>query len=153
MSMNNYYPNYYGGNYGYMNQYQQPYNTIQPNTQMNNTISNPIIPTGLQGKIVENEEVVKVTDVTMGGYGFFPKADMSEIYVKSWNSNGTTSITTFRPIEKENVPTQEDINKALLEKMSNLEQKIDAILVPKAAAATHEEPKSASQNANIRKEF
>ena len=57
MSMNNYYPNYYGGNYGYMNQYQQPYNTIQPNTQMNNTISNPIIPTGLQGKIVENEEV------------------------------------------------------------------------------------------------
>ena len=108
---------------------------------------------GLQGKIVENEEVVKITDVAMGSYGVFPKADLSEIYIKSWNNNGTTNIITFRPIERENVPTQEDINKTLLEKMNNLEQKLDAILVPGAAATAPVEIKETSQNTNVRKEF
>lgn len=34
---------------------------------------------GLNGKFVDNYDIVKVTEVPMGGYGIFPKADLSEI--------------------------------------------------------------------------
>lgn len=84
---------------------------------------------GLNGKIVDNEDVVKITEVPMGGYGIFPKADLSEIYIKSWNNNGTTSITTFRPSFVE--PTSQsntEANNVLLQKIEALENKIDMFL-------------------------
>ena len=76
----NYYLNYpYGNQYpstGGMPQYQQP----PPQTQ-------PIsLQTNLNGKIVDSEDVVRATEVPIGGYGIFPKADLSEIYIKSWNN-------------------------------------------------------------------
>ena len=46
----------------------------------------------LNGKIVENKDIVSVTEIPVGGYGFFPKADLSEIYLKMWNSSGTTDM-------------------------------------------------------------
>jgi hypothetical protein len=42
--------------------------------------------------------MVKVAEVPIGAYGVFPKADLSEIYIKTWNNNGTTSIVTFKPV-------------------------------------------------------
>ena len=33
--------------------------------------------------------MVKATDVPIGGYGVFPKGDFTEIYIKSWNQDGT----------------------------------------------------------------
>jgi hypothetical protein len=53
----------------------------------------------LNGKLVDGEEMVKATEVPIGSYGIFPKADFSEIYIKSWNNNGTTSIVKFAPAE------------------------------------------------------
>jgi hypothetical protein len=52
---------------------------------------------GINGKIVDSEDIVKATEVPIGGYGVFPKADLSEIYIKTWNNNGTTSILTYKP--------------------------------------------------------
>jgi len=112
----NYYPNY--GNYGYnnYNQYMPQQNQmVQPQQQM----------VGLNGKIVDSEEMVKATDVPMGGYGIFPKADLSEIYVKSWNANGTTNIAKFTQAEIKKEPSQ--IEK-VLERLEVLEAKIDAVI-------------------------
>lgn len=65
----------------------------------------------LNGRIVDSVEVAKTMEVPIGGYGIFPKADLSEVYIKSWNPNGTTSVTTFRPIvEEKKVPLEEQIN-------------------------------------------
>ena len=122
----NYYLNYpYGGQYpstGGMPQYQQP-----PQTQ-------PIsLQTNLNGKIVDSEDVVRATEVPIGGYGIFPKADLSEIYIKSWNNNGTTSIITFAPKPKAEPIVAEESNSNLtlnemLSHIHRLELKIDTIL-------------------------
>jgi hypothetical protein len=40
---------------------------------------------GLNGKLVDSEDMARVTEVPIGGYGIFPKADLSEVYIKSWN--------------------------------------------------------------------
>jgi hypothetical protein len=50
---------------------------------------------------VDSEEMVKATEVPIGSYGVFPKADLSEIYLKTWNNNGTTSIIKFTPVAAE----------------------------------------------------
>lgn len=125
--MNYYNPNYYmNPTYPYNNQYPLPqFQQQQTFSQNNNLNSN-----NLNGKIVDSEDVVKATEVPIGGYGIFPKADLSEIYIKSWNNNGTTSVITFKPITPIEVPHQneEDLSKMLLQKIELLENKIDMII-------------------------
>ena len=129
----NFYSNYPYGQQSYtMNPYSQP----QQQQQM-----------GLQGKMVDGEEMVKATDVPVGGYGIFPKADLSEIYIKTWNNNGTTNIITFQPIANKQKEEQE--KNLILEKLQLLENKIDNLVVP---AATQVEKTTASI-ATKRKEF
>lgn len=117
--MNYYNPNYYQsypyGNSQYIPQYSQ--------------VPQQSISQGLNGKVVDSEDVVRATEVPIGGYGIFPKADLSEIYVKSWNNNGTTSVFTFKPSMPPE-PVKETSNKdmqSLIEKISNLETKIDSL--------------------------
>ena len=55
----------------------------------------------LNGKIVENKDIVSVTEIPVGGYGFFPKADLSEIYLKMWNSSGTTDTIYYCSVVEE----------------------------------------------------
>jgi len=78
--------------------------------------------------------------VPIGGYGVFPKADLSEIYIKSWNNNGTTSIVTFKPT----VPVQASVKEAvpasdIIEKLNELESKIDNFLTKSAVPAKKKE--------------
>lgn len=123
----NYYPNNFYQNYPYGNMHSQPQSQVQ--TPMT------AAPTTLQGKVVDSEEIVKVTEVPFGGYGVFPKADFSEIYVKTWNNNGTTQINVFRPVatEMENKKSTEEL---LMEKLTQIENKLDAFNLK-----TEEEPK------------
>lgn len=100
--------NYYPNNNFYQN-YQVPQQTPM-----------------LQGKVVDNAEMVKVTEVPFGGFGVFPKGDLSEIYVKSWNNNGTTQINTYKLIPTEEIK-EIDPHKELLERIDILSQKIDAL--------------------------
>lgn len=81
----------------------------------------------LNGKIVENKDIVSVTEIPVGGYGFFPKADLSEIYLKMWNSSGTTDTIIFRPVAKEKPQDKTDTINKILEKIDNLESKISSI--------------------------
>lgn len=132
----NYYPTNFYSSYPYM---QQPVPAQYQPSQQAAMPSQQAQPMVLQGKMVDGEDIVKVTDVPMGGYGVFPKADFSEVYIKSWNNNGTTSILTYKPVIKE-IPKQqeENTNNILLDKMNQLEEKLDAILNPKSAAAANQ---------------
>ena len=108
-------------------QYQYQY---QPQQQNN-------LYTGLQGKVVDSEDMVKVTDVPVGSYGDFHKADLSEVYIKTWNSNGTTSILTFKPVINSKTPQEEEkTNNMLFSKIEELEAKINSFLEQKTTTST-----------------
>ena len=136
--MSYYNPNLYQN---YMQQYSGNYMMSQPPMPMmsqNNMPSQQGQPQAstLNGKLVDSLDVAKATEVPIGGYGIFPKADLSEIYIKSWNSNGTTSIITFKPIAPEENPTsatqqEKSMSNVLIQKITELENKIDMLIQPK----------------------
>lgn len=117
----NYYPNNFYSNYSYGNMYSQP---MQAQPQIQPT--QPTVP-ALNGKVVDGPDMVKVTDVPFGSYGIFPKADLSEVYIKSWNSNGTTQVNVYRPVPVEVKEPSVDTNTLILEKMKEIELKLDSI--------------------------
>lgn len=130
----NYYPNYNPSSY-YTANYPYTMSNNLPYTQnMQSQITSPQTSL-LNGKIVDSEDIVKVTDVPIGSYGIFPKADLSEIYIKSWNNNGTTNIITFKPDATQDVslmPETNNINNdsigLILERITQLEDKIDNVI-------------------------
>lgn len=117
---------YYGNNAGYYNSYN-----ANPNPYMSINQQPQIVAT-LNGKMVDGEEMVRATEVPIGGFGVFPKADLSEIYIKSWNPNGTTSVLSYRPVLQQQQTQQAQIEdnstQQILERISALENKIDAAL-------------------------
>ena len=136
--MSYYNPNLYQN---YMQQYSGNYMMPQspmPMMNQNNIPSQQGQPQAstLNGKLVDSLDVAKATEVPIGGYGVFPKADLSEIYIKSWNNNGTTSIITFKPIAPEENPTsamqqENSVSNVLIQKITELENKIDMLIQPK----------------------
>ncbi len=126
----NYYPNNFYGNYPYGGTYPQ----VQQSTP---TAANPYnqsyLTNTLLGKVVDGEEIVKATEVPFGGYGVFPKADLSEIYIKSWNNDGTTKVVKFQPIALQEQSEQPDVNAILLEKITNIETKLESLTQVKSA--------------------
>lgn len=129
----NYYPNNFYQNYSYGNQYQ---------TQMP---QQPIA--ALQGKVVDSVDMVRVNEVPFGGFGVFPKGDLSEIYIKSWNNNGTTQINTYRPVPVEETQEAKQISSRdeLLEKINALNEKLDALMNSSAnQSVTPEKPAAAA---------
>lgn len=129
--------NYYNNNYPYNYSFGvNPYLQQQPSYSYQQAPAAPNNTNILNGKIVDSEDMVKATEVPIGGFGIFPKADLSEIYIKSWNNNGTTNLITFKPYIP---PAAEQNNNSnnlvdftivneILEKVSALEGKIDTIL-------------------------
>lgn len=77
-----------------MQQYQQ--NFQQPQMVMPNQ------PQGIIGKVVNDFSEITANDVPMNGSAaFFPKADGSELQVRSWASNGTIQTVVYRPVQAE----------------------------------------------------
>lgn len=128
----NYYPNNYYLNYPYGNQYAPQ--TATPNMPVQMPQTQQMAQPNLNGKIVDSADIVRATEVPIGGYGIFPKADLSEIYIKTWNNNGTTNIITFKPEpltqQEEKVDTLSEVKQQLIK----LEEKLDAILNSNIAA-------------------
>ena len=124
----NIYPNNFYSNYQYHNAY--PGNQFSSQQAMNNFNSNLTTPQNysmnLLGKIVDGEDIVKATEVPLGSFGVFPKADLSEIYVKTWNSDGTAQIKKYKTVQEE-VKQEEDINALLLTKLTDIEKKLNSI--------------------------
>ena len=117
---NNY--NFYPNNFNNMNSPYMNYNNQQG-------IMNQM---GLNGKIVDSEEMVRVTEVPIGGYGVFPKADFSEIYMKIWNNNGTTNLIKYQPVLEKNKTEQiADLNASvgkIMERLDQLENRLTEML-------------------------
>lgn len=122
----NYYQNNLYPNYPYVSAY--PSNQYSPNgigVNFNTNLTNSI---SLLSKIVDGEDVVKATEIPMGGFGVFPKADLNEIYIKTWNNNGTTQILKYQPIAADNAE-ESNINETtiILEKINNIEAKLNEL--------------------------
>lgn len=84
----------------YPYQYQQPRYDLQQNQPLFNQQQSiqPQQQAGLNGKVVQAVEQITANDVPMdGSVAVFPKQDMSEIYTKSWNADGTIRTIVYRP--------------------------------------------------------
>lgn len=77
-----------------LNQMQAQYNQ-QPMVQQNQAMS-------LNGEIVDSIDVVKAKNVDMSGQPtFYPKSDLSEVYVKRLMADGTSQIVTYKAVHPE----------------------------------------------------
>lgn len=80
------------------------YQQNMPNTYQQNQIVQ-----GINGKIIAEMSQITANDVPMdGSVAFFPKQNLSEVYAKSWNADGTIRTVTYKPVldnEPKNVPT------------------------------------------------
>lgn len=131
---------YYSQQYGQPNmqmqnprmQYMQNQNPLQSQIQPQipqYPINQPTIQNPLNGRVVNGVEEITANDVPMNvPYSIFPKNDLSEIYIKSWNANGTIQTIAYAPIQPENLEQganipQTDFN-ALNEDVRALRQEI-----------------------------
>ena len=85
--------------YTYNMNFMQPQRMQQPELQYQQINNQQQQFQSVNGKIVPAMENINPNDVPMdGSVAFFPKQDLSEIYVKSWNADGTIRTITFKPI-------------------------------------------------------
>lgn len=101
-----------------MNPYQNNFNQTMPMqnpymdrmNQLQNyqqSLQQPQIPQsqpqGLIGKVVNDFAEITANDVPMNGVSaVFPKADLSEVQLRTWTANGTIQAITYKPILEQN---------------------------------------------------
>lgn len=128
----------YGNNYGYYNPTrniaipQQPINNQfmqQPQIPINNYVPNIPTQNNLLGKIVDNVDVVKATDIPLdGSVSYFPLTDGSAIVTKKLGANGTSEIQVYKPvIEEQNVEQKEEKKYITIEDIEDLNKKISKL--------------------------
>ena len=109
-------------NQGYQAQQYNPYNPIIPyqeqlakmqmQAQYNQSQQQQAQPMtmGITGEVVDSIDVVKAKNVDLSGnVTFYPKSDLSEIYTKQLQRDGTSKIVTYKavqPEESESVDTK-----------------------------------------------
>ena len=80
---------------------------------------------GLQGKSIDNLEVVKAMDIPLdGSISYFPLVDGTAIITKQLQQDGTSKITIFKPIEAEEASS---VKYATIE---DIENRINEIKIP-----------------------
>ena len=141
------------------NPYMQPQNPYMDrmnflqNYQQN--LQQPLVPTsmsganqqampqqiaGINGRIVQAVETINPNEVPMdGSVAFFPKQDLTEIYAKSWNADGTIRTLTFKPVlndktdvlsgdtEKLEFDLSEKATEGIMAKLNELSEKIEQL--------------------------
>ena len=101
--MNNSYmqsQNPYMDRMNFLQNYQQSLQQPVAGTQMSLANQQPMPQqiAGINGRIVQAVENINANEVPMdGSMAFFPKQDMSEIYVKGWNADGTIKTIVYKP--------------------------------------------------------
>jgi hypothetical protein len=83
----------------------------------------------LQGKVVDNLDVVKAIDIPLdGSTSYFPLADGTAIVSKQLQQDGTSKILVYRPgtdkVEQVKYITESDFN-TLKEELENLKKQIE----------------------------
>lgn len=110
--------------------YYNPYLTNYPNMQYQQPFYKPL---GLQGKVVDNLEVVKAMDISMdGSMNFYPLADGSAIATKQLQQDGTSKVVVYRPVtekqpEQPRYVTENDI-KSIQDEVTSLKKQVEDIL-------------------------
>lgn len=97
MMNNNYMPmqNPYADRMNFLQNYQQSLQQ-QPMQMNQQPITQQAI--GINGRVVQAVENINANEVPMdGSMAFFPKQDLSEIYVKGWNADGTIKTIVYKP--------------------------------------------------------
>lgn len=134
----------------YPYQYQQPRYDLQQNQPLFNQQQSiqPQQQVGLNGKVVQAVEQITANDVPMdGSIAIFPKQDMSEIYTKSWNADGTIRTIVYKPytasqpdvtnssadMSKMKMGLSDEATEAFMARFDSLEKKFDE-LMPKIAS-------------------
>lgn len=112
-------------NYGYNPYYpqQQRFQGVEQTQQPMMTTYQPPVqltkPSGLLGKIVDSIDVVKSLEIPLdGSTSYFPLADNSMIVTKQLQSDGTSKIVVYKPVQEEKkeaiqYATLEDIEEAI----------------------------------------
>lgn len=96
--------NPYQAQYNPMNPYQERLAQLQAQSAQPQAYAQQ--PSGLSGEIVDSIDVVRAKNVDMSGRPtFYPKADLSEIYIKQLQADGTSRIVTYKAAMPE-VPQQ-----------------------------------------------
>lgn len=86
--------NPYADRMNFLQNYQQ---SLQQPMQMDQQLVTQQMP-GINGRVVQAVENINANEVPMdGSKAFFPKQDLSEIYVKGWNADGTIKTTVYKP--------------------------------------------------------
>lgn len=86
----------------YYSQYAQQ-NRMPEQQNFNQNIGIQAVPyqqnQGIAGKMIAEINQITANDVPMdGSVAFFPKQDLSEVYAKSWNADGTIRTVTYKPV-------------------------------------------------------
>lgn len=92
---------------------------------------------GLNGRIIDDVSTVGPNEVSMdGSVSLFPKRDMSEIYAKQWQSDGTIKTVRFVPFIDETSNSTSNTEKAknganevIIARLDELGEKIDGLKV------------------------
>lgn len=108
--------------------YQQP--VVQPQTIQ--PIPDIKVPT-LQGKLIDNIDVVKVMDIPLdGSISYYPLTDGSGIVTKQLMSDGTSKTILYKPSDDKvkNIKyiTSDELDKAIKKiDLTDIKEEIDAI--------------------------
>lgn len=102
----------------YQPQYQQPqYNGF---SQYQQATPQPIVPSGISGKIVNDFNEITIKDIpTDCSPAFFIKSDYSEIQSRRWSDTGSVIPVTYRAVELTDTPK--------IDPFEQLNQRLDGI--------------------------
>ena len=137
--MMTYTPGYNPYQYNPVQRFQEQQLPQQPVQQIPQQ-QNLQIQAGINGRMVAAVEQIAANDVPMdGSVAFFPKQDLTEIYAKSWNADGTIRTLTFKPVlndktdilscdtEKLEFDLSEKATEGIMAKLNELSEKIEQL--------------------------
>ena len=117
-------------NYGYNPYYQQQQRMqgIEQQQPMMTTYQQPMQlakPSSLLGKVVDNIEVVRATDIPLdGSTSYFPLRDGSSIVTKQLQMDGTSKMVVYKPAKENNDDSKKFVT---FEEMQSELAKIDIL--------------------------
>ena len=141
----------------YMQQYQQ---NLQPVQQQNVPVQTQQL-MGISGRIVRSVEQITANEVPMdGSVAFFPKQDLSEIYAKQWDADGTIKTAIYRPVMDKDVNTQEDdqkqqitipddVTKVFMDRFDELSGKIEQLENSLTKSSTNQRKTSTKKDGDL----
>lgn len=130
---NPYVNNMYGQNYQPQNYGTNPYIPQQQVQPVVNNVAPTTLPQPTQnqqypmiyGKIVENADMVRVNEIPIGGYGVFPLADSSKVYIKMYDKEGNPQTYLYELVKSKETKPAEDLYSDKLTEIYDYIAKID----------------------------